>query len=229
MFINGLKTTADVSQRSARQYLADRQREGHVSQVTPFWIINGLAVTATREIIEALALRSDVQTIYPNRILDAPQPISVLSAPQQNLAMINTPLVWARGIRGKGIVVANMDTGVAGNHPDLAKQWRGGKNSWYDPYGEHPDFPTDNNGHGTWTMGVMVADSPTGEQSNGSRGAVDRRKDILMIEARRHQYPSTRDSSGCSIPMEIRKPMTPPRGKQFLDLPVPWLLYGFPG
>ena len=36
------------------------------------------------------------------------------------------------------------------------RAWRGGSNSWYDPYGQHPAVPTDMSGHGTWTMGVMV-------------------------------------------------------------------------
>ena len=40
--------------------------------------------------------------------------------------------------------------------PDLAAKWRGGTNSWYDPNGQHPTTPTDLNGHGTQTMGVMV-------------------------------------------------------------------------
>jgi len=49
-----------------------------------------------------------------------------------------------------------MDSGVDLNHPDLSGRWRGGSNSWFDPYGDHPDNPTDLSGHGTWTMGVMV-------------------------------------------------------------------------
>ena len=48
-----------------------------------------------------------------------------------------------------------MDTGVDASHPDLSGRYRGGTNSWYDPYGQHSS-PTDINGHGTWTMGVMV-------------------------------------------------------------------------
>jgi subtilisin family serine protease len=76
--------------------------------------------------------------------------------PEQNLQVVNTPSLWSLGYEGQGIVVANMDTGVSYTHPDLNEQWRGGSNSWYDPYGQHPTTPTDVNGHGTWTMGVMV-------------------------------------------------------------------------
>ena len=49
-----------------------------------------------------------------------------------------------------------MDSGVDASHPDLAAQWRGGTNSWFDPNGQHPTSPIDMSGHGTRTMGVMV-------------------------------------------------------------------------
>lgn len=56
-----------------------------------------------------------------------------------------------------------MDTGVDINwHQDLAGKWRGGSNSWFDPYGQHPTTPTDLNGHGTQTMGVMVGGEHAG-------------------------------------------------------------------
>lgn len=60
------------------------------------------------------------------------------------------------GFYGQGVVVAIMDTGVDVNHPDLVASWRGGSNSWFDPYGEHPSAPVDLLGHGTQVMGVIV-------------------------------------------------------------------------
>jgi subtilisin family serine protease len=70
------------------------------------------------------------------------------------------------GYRGQGIVVANLDTGVDGSHPDLAPKWRGGTNSWFDPYNQHPTIPTDlaggSSGHGTRTMGIMVGGEHNG-------------------------------------------------------------------
>ena len=43
-----------------------------------------------------------------------------------------------------------VDTGVGLSHPDLLASWRGGSNSWYDPYG-HTTQPNDAHGHGTGT------------------------------------------------------------------------------
>ena len=67
------------------------------------------------------------------------------------------------GYFGQGVVVASLDTGVDVTHPDLSGSYRGGTDSWFDPYGQHPTTPTDLNGHGTWTMGVMVAGDASGE------------------------------------------------------------------
>ncbi len=69
---------------------------------------------------------------------------------------MNATALWQLGFRGQGVVIASMDTGVDVSHPDLAAQWRGGSNSWFDPYGQNPVTPVDHNGHGTWTMGLMV-------------------------------------------------------------------------
>jgi bacillopeptidase F len=40
-------------------------------------------------------------------------------------------------------------------------KWRGGPNSWFDPNGEHLTTPADVNGHGTQTMGIIVAGNTT--------------------------------------------------------------------
>ena len=40
--------------------------------------------------------------------------------------------------------------------------WRGGTNSWFDPYGQHPTTPADANGHGTQTLGITVGGTDGG-------------------------------------------------------------------
>ncbi len=78
---------------------------------------------------------------------------------------IRAPSVWADwGVRGAGIVVANLDTGVYVTHTALLEQYRGWSPgglshdyNWYDAAGEPAlPAPVDGAGHGTHTMGTMV-------------------------------------------------------------------------
>jgi hypothetical protein len=112
-------------------------------------------------------MRPDVATITP----DITDIIPVGAPAADNISAINVPALWNMGDTGQGVVVANMDTGVDVNHPDLSTRWRGGGDSWFDPYYQHPTTPTDNNGHGTWTMGVMVAGDASGTSLGVAPGA----------------------------------------------------------
>jgi len=67
------------------------------------------------------------------------------------------------GVQGDGIVVANIDTGVQWNHPALVNAFNCTSPSdpacWRDPANICGSAGAcDNNGHGTHTMGTMVAD-----------------------------------------------------------------------
>lgn len=75
--------------------------------------------------------------------------------PEWNIAVVKGPDLWARGYTGQGTVIASLDTGVDGQHPDVAAQFRGGANSWYDPHGEH-EVPADQDGHGTHAISLAV-------------------------------------------------------------------------
>ena len=160
--IIALRTRAAASQEPIRALLEARGAQGKVSEFDAFWLFNGLSVTATAEVINELAARADVVSITTDAVslIPASRPTASLSV--ENLAVINAPALWAMGYYGQGVVIASMDTGVDVSHPDLAASWRGGSNSWYDPYNEHPTTPTDLDGHGTWTMGVMVGGNRSG-------------------------------------------------------------------
>jgi subtilisin family serine protease len=157
---HALRTVASSTQKDLLDLLTVRRGQGVVSSFVPLWIFNGIDVVATPDVIAELATRSEVRQIQPDLMFQAPEAIAsetaAASATEANLARIDAPALWDMGYRGQGVVVANMDTGVDVTQPDLTSRWRGGSNSWYDPNGEHPSTPTDVNGHGTWTMGVMV-------------------------------------------------------------------------
>lgn len=85
-------------------------------------------------------------------------------APGANLALIDAPRAWGQGATGRGVVVAVLDSGVDLSQPDLARAWRGGPNSWFDPYGQHPEQPVDLTGHGTQVLGVILGGEVDGVQ-----------------------------------------------------------------
>jgi subtilisin family serine protease len=66
------------------------------------------------------------------------------------------------GVTGTGIVVAGQDTGYEWDHPALMRQYRGWDGAvtdhtynWHDAWGEF-EVPTDEDGHGTHTMGTVL-------------------------------------------------------------------------
>jgi subtilisin family serine protease len=175
------------------------QARGEIDSITPFWIFNGLSVEAGASAIRALAARPDVLQITPDPDPDFPLAPTDLSSQeiaqhpgrgglgdevlpagviQPNIALSNAPAVWALGYTGQGVVAAILDTGVDGTHPDLAPGWRGGSNSWLDPYGEHAT-PYDANGHGTHVMGILA-----GGASDPAAGAIGMAPGVKWIAAK---------------------------------------------
>jgi len=150
--IQALQSTANLTQGPVNGFLRIRRNQGRVQKFESLWVINGFSVTASADVINELAQNPDVLNISAD---DLPI-IPAYGAPEPNISLVNAPALWNQGYTGQGVVVANLDSGVDVSHPDLSTRWRGGSNSWFDPYGQHPATPTDLSGHGTWTMGVMV-------------------------------------------------------------------------
>jgi len=131
--------------------------------ITPLWIANALEVTAGRKVVEAAAAWPGVSNVTLNGTTRLPAyAVALEGAPEWNLAAIRAPELWSRGFTGQGVVIATLDSGVDVLHADLGPKWRGGANSWFDPYGEHPDLPYDRDGHGTAVAGILVGGSAGG-------------------------------------------------------------------
>ncbi|MCB0123434.1 MAG: S8 family serine peptidase, partial [Caldilineaceae bacterium] len=174
--IQRLQATATAEQRVALRQLRQAQRRGDAAQIRPLWIVNAIAASATSTVINELSTLAGVDLILPDEAAIQPVGLQAIgNSPQSNLLQINAQGLWGLGQHGEGVVIAALDTGVDGSHVDLAGSWRGGSNSWFDPYGEYPTFPTDaagtGSGHGTAVMGIMVGGENSGNTIGVAPGA----------------------------------------------------------
>ena len=204
--IRALKATSEASQRRIKALLETRKAQGAAGEVISFWGFNGISVTATGQVIQELAGLDEVQSITPDDVQIVPAAPLGAGTPEANLSVINAPALWNLGFYGQGVVLASMDSGVDLSHPDLSSRWRGGSNSWYDPYGQHPATPIDLTGHGTETMGVMLG----GDAGGTSIGVAPQARwiavKILMIAADQPPRRSIWVSSGCWTQTVMRPP-----------------------
>ena len=178
--VDALRDHANRGQGPLRALLAREHAQGNVKRVKPFWVLNGLAVTATEPVIRRLAARADVFEVRPDTVIPAPPDVqptaaaaSGASASVWNLDRIRAPEVWALhpDYNGAGQVIGSFDTGVDLSHPDLHDKYRGNHAiSWFDPYFEHPT-PFDPNGHGTHTTGTAVGSAASGVNIGVAPGA----------------------------------------------------------
>lgn len=156
---------AERSQADLRRTLADRGLT-----YTPYYLVNGVEVDGGAAVRAWLSRRDDVDRVLVSQRL-RPLPAdpttehgtdSAPTAPTWNITMIGADRVWNElDVRGSGIVVGTSDSGVDGAHPALAGGFRGGNDSWYDPWNA-TRTPRDRGGHGTHTLGSAVGDGGIG-------------------------------------------------------------------
>lgn len=180
------KTLRDTAQRTQARARADLERRGVAYRA--YIVANVIAVEqldaplaaqlAARPEVGRLAADPDVRFAEP--VATAPSAESA-QALEWNVQKIGADKVWAEKIRGKGIVVANQDTGVEWDHPALKKKYRGYAKgtqtvnhnyNWWDaihssigggsnPCGYNSAAPCDDTDHGTHTMGTIVGGTRT--------------------------------------------------------------------
>ncbi len=94
----------------------------------------------------------------------------------EGIKVIKAPEMWAKGVKGKNVKIAILDTGCDTSHPDLKTQIIGGKN-FTDDDGGKEDAITDYNGHGTHVAGTVAAND-----SNGGISGVAPEASLLIVK-----------------------------------------------
>lgn len=148
--ISILKNKAEQSQLFLKSICS--QRDSQVKNVNSFWIANMMGMEATPAMIREIASQPEVETVF----LDAEQifinyEVGTPMRDAWGLAKIGSDQVNASGNKGKGILVAVIDTGVNYNHNDLAGRVIKGKD-----FANNDADPMDGNGHGSHCAGTVA-------------------------------------------------------------------------
>ena len=186
--INELQQFAAESQADLLKTLnADKNA---VSDITPYWIFNGISCNADQATIQAIAKRPDVKTVehdkehLTTKITYEKTQEQLRNALPWNIEQIQADKVWiyngeSSGYTGKGIIVAILDSGVNFNHLDIKNHmWNGGTDYPYHGYDfmmndNNPiDDLTYGNGQGTMMAGVIVGDGTTGTTTGIAQDAL---------------------------------------------------------
>ncbi|KJJ40719.1 serine protease [Bacillus subtilis] len=94
----------------------------------------------------------------------------------EGIKVIKAPEMWSKGVKGKNVKIAVLDTGCDTSHPDLKSQIIGGKN-FTDDDGGKEDTVSDYNGHGTHVAGTIAAND-----SNGGISGVAPEASLLIVK-----------------------------------------------
>ncbi len=184
--VEELKNKSGNVSASLKENLRPEIDKGNVIDLHFFWIVNAFAAKVNREGLTAIAAMPEVDRVIKDRSHAlqgsvAPPAEEIEENPSLqnrplpwNLQQINAHRIWQRGIYGKDVVVAVMDTGVDPSHPALEESYRGfqeghdHKTSWFDVAagleGSGEKEPNDPNGHGTHIAGVILGGTPSDPQ-----------------------------------------------------------------
>lgn len=122
-------------------------------------VLNAVAMTVSGRDVGQLEGLPDVAGVFPNERVEAHTEVSV--------PLIGAPKVWdseddpaGNDVRGQGVTVAVIDTGVDYSHPDLGSGFGADHKvvGGYDFANDDAD-PMDDNGHGTHVAGIIAGDA----------------------------------------------------------------------
>jgi len=206
--LRGLREQARRSQGTLQDFLRQQGAEPR-----ELWLINALAVQVPPALVTSLADWPGVAAVELDGQVPPPAPVTlaVADASTDNIPALGALPLWTAGFTGNGVVVASFDSGVDVTHPELATRWRGGTNSWFDPYNASL-IPSDIDGHGTAVTSLMVGGAAT---PNGKPLGVA--PDAQWIAAK--IFPDVGDADNSKIHLAFQWAIDPDRNPATDDAP----------
>jgi len=150
-----LKKKSTESQEWVRNYVLNVQRFQKIDKFNSFWLVNAVSFKANANVIRNIATNREIKSIYLDKEQIMINPIKGDSQVRAawGVDYIKAPAAHLRGITGKGVIVAVVDTGINMTHPkfaagqiltDLAKSFVSGEAT-----------AEDGHGHGTHCAGTI--------------------------------------------------------------------------
>jgi serine protease AprX len=141
-----------------------------------YHLIKGVAGDASPSAIKRLTVSDAIKGVYLDDVTHVAEPD--LNGPDNGTVIpadkINAGPLWAKGIDGKGVTVAILDSGIDKNHPDLAGKVVGEKN-----FVEGETTTDDLLGHGTLVSGIIAG---SGAASGGKYKGVAPGASLLNVK-----------------------------------------------
>lgn len=178
--IGALERVAERQQARLRPSLERLQKSGRIDYVRPVAIVNRLVLEATAAGILELAAHPEVARVLREWTSDPPanrarfenRPVRTPGERFRSWAVehMGADRLWAAGLSGRGVLVATIDTGAAGQHEQLREGRIRGFRGWFDPV-EGATAPYDSDTHGTGVLSQAVGANPHGRVLGVAPGA----------------------------------------------------------
>ena len=187
--IGRLKANQVSAQQGVLEQLRELEAQGRAKDIRSYWITNMVVAEVATSELAAFSRRFDIEVIYaaPEIVSVDPvsprttsEPASLVDSSARQLVYTKATLAWAAGFTGAGRLVCTFDSGIDGDHPALAGNWKGNdgnwRAAWFDPVGQdsvpHTIVGSGNSSHGTQVLGLVSGyDSTNGYAIGVARDA----------------------------------------------------------
>jgi len=176
-----------------------------IDEVTPLWLVGAVRIRGKASAVEKLLITKGASRLTLERakpvqgFMDEVSPTTKIDAPSSleqgstgwGVRKMGAPEAWEKGVKGEGVIVAVLDSGVNVNHPDLAGNvWKNSGEEGIDKEGNDRssngidddgngyiddvygwNFEENNNevsdfvGHGTQAAGLIAGQGSLGVQT----------------------------------------------------------------